>query len=256
VAAAFDGSGHLLVQTREPARLWVIAWPSGALAAATPWPAQMPSRTEIVLSTISRADSGHDIFHAGAGAPIACASCHPEGGDDGHVWMLDGLPRRTPSLRGTIAGTAPYHWPGDEKDLAALTQDVYTGRMNGAKLDASQVGALTSWLEAIPAPPAPSWVDPAAAQRGRALFERADTACATCHSGAKFTNNQTLDVGTGAAFQVPPLIGVGWRMPLLHNGRAKTLGDRFTTCSTKGHGAIASLSAQDVVDLTAYLETL
>jgi mono/diheme cytochrome c family protein len=170
--------------------------------------------------------------------------------------MLDGLPRRTPSMRGTIAGTAPYHWPGDEKDLAVLTQDVYTGRMNGANLDASQVAALTSWLEAIPAPPAPSWVDPAAAQRGRSLFERADTACATCHSGAKFTNNQTVDVGTGAAFQVPPLVGVGWRAPLLHNGRARTLGDRFTTCSTKGHGGIAALSAQDIADLTAYLETL
>jgi cytochrome c553 len=248
---AFDGSGHLLVQTREPAKLWVIAARS-----VIPWPAQLGGRTEIVLSTISRADSGHDIFHAAAGALIACASCHPEGGDDGHVWMLDGLPRRTPSLRGTIAGTAPYHWPGDEKDLAALTQDVYTGRMNGPNLALSQIGALTSWLEAIPAPPAPSWVDPAAAQRGRALFERPDTACASCHSGPKFTNNMTVDVGTGAAFQVPPLLGVGWRTPLLHNGLSKTLGDRFTTCSTKGHGGIASLSAQDIADLTAYLETL
>ncbi len=170
--------------------------------------------------------------------------------------MLDGLPRRTPSMRGTIAGTAPYHWPGDEKDLAALTQDVYTGRMNGATLQGSQMDALTSWLEAIPAPPAPSWVDPAAAQRGRTLFERADTACSACHSGPKFTNNQTVDVGTGAAFQVPPLVGVGWRAPLLHNGRARTLGERFTTCSTKGHGGVGALSGLEIADLTAYLETL
>ena len=34
--------------------------------------------------------------------------------------MLDGNKRRTPSLRGTIAGTAPYHWPGDKADLDAL----------------------------------------------------------------------------------------------------------------------------------------
>src|SRR5260370_38669806 len=115
--------------------------PRASPPAATRWPAQMPGRTEIVLSTISRADTGHDILHAAAGALIACASCHPEGGDDGHVWMLDGLPRRTPAMRGTIAGTAPYHWPGDEKDLSKLTQDVYAGRMNGPKLDPSQMGA-------------------------------------------------------------------------------------------------------------------
>jgi cytochrome c553 len=257
VAVAFDRSGHLLVQTREPAKLWVINMPSStSVSGMRPLPTGPFGRTEIVLSTISRADTGHDIFHATAGAMIACATCHPEGGDDGHVWMLDGLPRRTPSLRGTIAGTAPYHWPGDEKDLLALTQDVYVGRMKGPKLDGLQMSALTSWLEAIPAPAAPSWVDAAAAARGRAIFQRADTACSTCHSGPKLTNNRTVDVGTGAPFQVAPLVGVGWRAPFLHNGRAQTLRDRFAGCATTGHGSISQLAQQDVSDLIAYLETL
>ncbi len=253
IAVALDAHGRVLVQTREPATLWVSAPP----------PAGPSSRgstlagTEIVLSTVSRADTGHDIFHTAAGVFLACASCHPEGGDDGHVWLLDGQPRRTPSLRGTIAGTAPYHWPGDEADLVALTNDVYSGRMSGAHLDSAQMAALTGWIEKVPAPPAPTWVDPVSAQRGRALFERADTACATCHSGPKFTNNSTMDVGTGGAFQVPPLVGVGWRTPLMHHGCARTILDRFSPlCSTAGHGAIASLSAGDVLDLKAYLETL
>lgn len=74
--------------------------------------------------------------------------------------------------------------------------------------------------------------------------------------GEKFTNNQTMNVGTGGSFQVPPLVGVGWRTPLLHDGCAATIADRFGTCSTSAHGNISSLSAQDLQNLEAYLETL
>jgi cytochrome c peroxidase len=80
--------------------------------------------------------------------------------------------------------------------------------------------------------------------------------CATCHSGAKFTDNLTVDVGTGGAFQVPPLVGVGWRTPLLHDGCAATIADRFGACATPAHGTISGLSAQDLTDLENYLETL
>jgi cytochrome c553 len=234
------------VQTREPATLW--GFPQGGDASAAPW--------SIPLSTTSRCDTGHDIFHTHAGVAIACASCHPEGGDDGHEWILNGEQRRTPSLRGTIAGTAPYHWPGDEADLPVLVNDVYTVRMAGQTLPADQMGALTSWVQAIPPPPAPSWVSASAASAGEALFNSAAVGCATCHSGAKFTNNQTLDVGTGGAFQVPPLVGVGWRAPLLHNGCAATIADRFGMCSTPQHGTLTNLSAADLQNLEAFLDTL
>jgi cytochrome c553 len=253
IAVAFDGNGHVLVQTRDPAHLWVIPIPAGGASVGT-WPA--PTGAPIVLSSVTRGDTGHDIFHTSAGALIACASCHPEGGDDGHVWTLNGQARRTPSLRGTIEGTAPYHWPGDEPDLPTLTNDVYTSRMSGQKLDSGQMTALATWIQKIPAPPAPSWVDPAAAARGAALFSRTDVGCASCHSGLKFTNNRTLDVGTGQAFQVPPLVGVGWRTPLLHDGCAQTIADRFAACSTPAHGNISSLTAQNISDMTAYLQTL
>jgi len=243
IAVAFDASNDVLVQTREPATLSILG-------------AGLVNVVSIGLSPSTRADTGADIFQTQAGAMIACASCHPEGGDDGHVWLLDGARRRTPSLRGTIAGTAPYHWPGDEPNLQVLVNNVYTTRMSGVSLQPDQMGAVTGWVQAVPAPPAPSWVDAASAQRGKALFESADTACVTCHSGAKFTDNLTVDVGTGGRFQVPPLVGVGWRAPLMHDGCAATLADRFGACSTPQHGSIASLSAGDVADLTAYLETL
>jgi mono/diheme cytochrome c family protein len=244
IAVAFDSKDDLLVQTREPAQLSIFSSLSSGAA------------TTISLSTTTREDTGYDVFHTQAGGMIACASCHPEGRDDGFVWTLNGDRRRTPSLRGTIAGTAPYHWPGDEPNLNVLVNDVYTVRMSGATLAQSQMGAITSWVQNVSPPPAPSWVDAASAQRGKALFENASIGCATCHSGAKFTNNLTMDVGTGGNFQVPPLVGVGWSTPLMHDGCALTLADRFGACATPQHGSTASLSQQNVSDLVAYLETL
>jgi cytochrome c553 len=241
IAVAFDSKNDLVVQTREPAQLSILS--SGGA-------------TTIPLSTITRADTGYDVFHTQAGGMIACASCHPEGRDDGFVWTLNGDRRRTPSLRGTIAGTAPYHWPGDEPNLNVLVNDVYTVRMSGASLNTDQMSAIASWVQHVSPPPAPSWVDAASAQRGKALFESASTGCATCHSGAKFTNNLTMDVGTGGNFQVPPLVGVGWSTPLMHDGCASTLADRFGACATPQHGSTGALSQQNVSDLIAYLETL
>jgi hypothetical protein len=259
IAVAFDVAGNLLAQARDPARLFVVPATNNVVTGAA------GQTAEISLSSTSRDDTGHDIFHVQAGGLVACASCHPEGGDDGHVWLLDNLPRRTPSLRGTIAGTAPYHWPGDEADIPTLLGQVYTHRMSGPQLDADQQGAVSSWVESIPAPPAPTWVDSASALRGKALFESASTGCSGCHAGAKLTNNMTVNVGTGTdqgptpdgsippvAFQVPPLVGVGWRTPLLHNGCAVTIADRFGKCATAAHGQTSMLSAANV----AYLESL
>jgi hypothetical protein len=250
-AVAFDGQGNVIAQTRQPATLTIFG--SGQNSDGTP---DLYPATVIALSPVSRDDSGHDQFHAPTIAGLACASCHPEGGDDGHVWQLDGQPRRTPSLRGTVAGTAPYHWGGDEADFPTLVRDVLTNRMSGPMLTDSQMEALTQWVQSIPAPAAPTWVDAASAGRGAVLFSSAAIGCSTCHSGPKLTNNLTLNVGTGRAFQVPPLVGVGWRTPLLHDGCATTLADRFGACATTGHGVTSGLGTQDVNDLVAYLETL
>jgi hypothetical protein len=239
VAVTFSGD-RLIVQVREPSELRIFDTTGAS--------------TAVALSKVSREDTGHDVFHTQAGGMIACGSCHPEGREDGHVWILDGGHRRTPSLQGTIAGTAPYHWPGDEADLNVLVNDVYTIRMSGAMLPDDQRNALTGWVQTVP-PPAPASTS-SASQRGKTLFERADVGCAGCHSGPKFTNNKTVDVGTGGAFQVPPLVGVAWRTPLMHDGCAATIADRFGACSTPAHGSIGSLSASDISDLVSYLETL
>jgi hypothetical protein len=240
-AVAYDSSGRILVQTREPAQLIIDA--------------EEPAAVVVSLSTASRDDTGHEIFHSDQGGSIACASCHIEGGDDGRVWVFtDNGQRRTPSVLGTVAGTAPYHWDGSQLNLPML----YSGslaRMNGGSLATDQETAFSSWLDALPVP-APSAGDAAAIARGLALFQ-GPGACATCHSGTKFTNNQTLDVGTGQAFQVPPLVGVSARPPFLHDGCAPTLIDAIGACGhASTHGGSASFTSAQLSDLATYLGSL
>jgi cytochrome c peroxidase len=64
-------------------------------------------------------------------------------------------------------------------------------------------------------------------------------------------------VNTGGDFQVPSLLGVGWRAPYLHQGCAPTLADRFNPCGGgDAHGRTSQLTTDQRVDLVAYLETL
>ncbi|MBI5517332.1 MAG: cytochrome-c peroxidase [Deltaproteobacteria bacterium] len=246
-AVAFDPTGgDLWVQSREPARLFRVRV-FGARA-----------QTLVDLRGPSRRDSGHEVFHANAGGDIACASCHPEGGDDGRTWRFSFGARRTQNLRGGITGTEPLHWDGDMRDMNAISSEVFTRRMNGDPLRPEQVGALRRWIDAIPTVPHGVAEDPEAVLRGRAVFERADTACAGCHAGARGTNNQSVDVGTGGRMQVPALTGVLFRGPFMHTGCAGTLADRFDPRCGGGdaHGRTSQLSRGELTDLVSYLETL
>lgn len=243
IAVAYDGEDQLLVQSREPAVLYIMT------------PDRQRVAREIPLSDETREDTGHAIFHSNSGGFLACASCHAEGGEDGRTWTFIEGERRTPSMRGTIANTAPFHWDGSVKDLDHLVEFVFQTRMSGPKVDHAKVETLQHWLDTIPAPPKLDVTDGAAVERGQALF--AQRGCASCHSGKALTNNETRDVGTGAAFQVPSLVGIAWRAPYLHNGCAKTMKQRFDgTCGGDKHGDIAGLTSAQVDDLSAFLDTL
>lgn len=247
IAVAFDAGEHLWVQTREPATLQRMS--SALTVDAT-----------VTLSSDSRADTAWAIFHSNSGASVACASCHPEGGEDGRVWQFDTLgPRRTQSLRGHVGGTEPFHWNGELATFDSLVGEVYLRRMGGPALADDQRAALFGWINAIPLLPQSPPADAAAVARGKALFEdTTHAACTSCHSGPELTNNSTVDVGTGGPFQVPRLVGVGWRAPFLHDGCAATLTDRFTACggTTDLHGVTSQLTAAQIADLVAYLSTL
>jgi len=240
-AVGFDGTNRIIVQTREPATI------------------QIPQAGVVIsLSDVSRADVGHEIFHANTGNGIACASCHMEGQEDGRTWNFDTEgPRRTMSVAGGISGRAPYHWDGDLASFGDLVTTVYNQRMGGPGLAPDQVTATQSWMNAIPSLPGVV-SDPAAVARGQALFTDSMHGCALCHSGTQLTNNRTnLDVGTGGSFKVPSLVGLAYTAPYLHDGCAATLTDRFGSCGGGDlHGVTSTLTPDQVSDLIGYLDSL
>lgn len=202
-------------------------------------------------------DRGHDLFHAVAPAMVACASCHPEGAEDGHVWDFAGTGRRrTQTLLGGILGTEPFHWDGDQPDMGAIMTATFADRM-GASFGAQDVAAIASWLQAQPLPRG-VLDDGDAIARGRALFEGEEVGCASCHAGDALTNNANADVGTGGSFQVPSLRGVLHRAPFLHDGCAARLEDVIAgECSAPDqHGHVSQLDADQRSDLAAYLRSL
>jgi mono/diheme cytochrome c family protein len=228
------GLVSIVAFSREPAALFVLELGASVETAA-----------RIDLSPTSREDTGHAIFHSNAGHGAACASCHAEGRDDGHVWSsVDRGSRRTQSLLGTLAGTAPYHWDGEQADMKALARFTFESAMQGPTLANDRIAALEGWLVALPplavSPPA----DPDAVTRGAVRFE---ASCASCHAGPKHTDNSTRNVGTGGSFQVPSLVGVGWRAPYLHDGAAPSLDEAIF---------VHNKAITDTTDLIAYLRTL
>jgi mono/diheme cytochrome c family protein len=247
-AVAFTSNGLLLIQLRDPAQLLIQR--------------QLPfgNTDTIELNGESRADTGHDLFHRDAGGGIACASCHPEGGEDGHTWRFTGFgDRRTQALHVGLRDTAPFHWAGDLPNVGELMSQVFVGRMGGVRESGPRVSALSEWLFALRAPAPIRDAADESAQRGQALFHSSEVGCTNCHSGPKLTDNRSVAVDSVATtkLQVPSLIAVGYRAPFMHDGCAATLAGRFDAkCGGDQHGNTAALSDAQRGDLVAYLESL
>jgi hypothetical protein len=203
----------------------------------------------------AHADDGLRLFHASSPSGVACATCHPGGRDDAHTWDFEEMgPRRTQALNGGLVATAPFHWDGTLPDLGALFVETGVTRMGHAPRSPAEVDALAAWLDQLPLS-ASEVSDPVAVAAGETAFTVAG--CAECHPPPFYTDNRTVDVGTGGSFQVPSLRGVSRRLPLMHDGCAATLADRFDeTCGGDAHGQTASLSANELADLIVFLESL
>ncbi len=240
VAVAFDGNSRWVVQSREPAQL------------------SLENGATISLASDSRFDTGFALFHLNAGGGIACASCHPEAGEDGHTWQFSFGPRRSQTLEGGASKRAPFHWSGDLGDFDALIDEVMMKRMSlSAEINPTQRAALRDWLDSVPKAPTADGLDPQAVERGRVLFNDRDLACATCHSGSDYTDNKVHDVGTGAPFVTPSLVDVNLRAPLFHDGCASTLAGRFGPCGGGDkHGITSKLAPAEEADLVAFMQSL
>lgn len=213
------------------------------------------------------ARDGEKLFQSGKlsfSGQFSCASCHPDGHSDGLNWDLpaDGFNNfhNTKSLLGT-AGTAPYGWTGTSPDL----RERFTGTLRHLfqhEPNDAEVAALDAFLSQLDYPPLLPRADAPspAVTRGRLLFQNA-ARCHECHSGMKFTDRKSHDVGTGSGrayeFDTPSLYRISETAPYLHDGRATTLDEIFTRFNPAGlHGAAADLSPDELRDLVAYLKTL
>jgi hypothetical protein len=245
VAVAFADNGNLVVQTRQPAGL------------------VLSNGARVEFGGASRRQIGHSMFHRAASpvSPLACASCHPEGREDGRVWNFQDVgARRTQDISGGVLETKPFHWDGAFDDMHAFMSEIFVNRMGGSEMPVDRISGLEEWIDQLDHVPTSAPADGAAVARGEELFFSDALACSSCHAGAKLTNNTTVEVGTGRPLQVPSLIGLWSRAPYMHDGCAATLRDRFATTSSCGggdfHGKTSQLNEAQVDDLITYLESL
>ncbi len=200
---------------------------------------------------------------------VACATCHLEGREDGHVWEFPDGPRQTPALAGRhLLSTAPYHWSGEFQNLTLFNTHTITERMGGSGLTGEAADKLDRWIDQLPVASAMRG-DAAQISRGKTVFET-KAQCATCHTGELLTNNDFADVGTlhlqgtnadkGAVmskgFNVPSLLGLSRSAPYLHDGSVATVEERIYSNDGDRHGVTSTLSGTEKTDLIAYLKSL
>jgi len=192
---------------------------------------------------------------------MSCQSCHPEGRSNGGAadTLGDGsygAPKQIPSLLG-VGVTGPWSWLGSADRLEDQVRKSVAITMQGPAPSAAQVADLTAYLRSLGPPrPAAAGGPAGAIDRGRGVFGARK--CAGCHAPPEYTTPDRYDVGLedeagNREFNPPSLRGVGGREPLLHDGRASTLGDVFRL---HRHPRGAELSPGEVLDLVAFLGTL
>jgi mono/diheme cytochrome c family protein len=201
---------------------------------------------------------------------------------------IDGLskPAVIPPAYG-LAGIHSITFTGDGAEVAYWNRYVAVTQMGGlgtfdeprlnlhitngtTDLVSDKLPALQAYQLSIAAPPPPAGsFDAAAAARGKVVFEGAGQ-CATCHSGALYTDANTMlhppadsmaepETPSYAArsatklYRTSPLAGVWQHAPYFHDGSAATLDDVVGIYDTRRS---LGLTAQQKSDLVQYLKSL
>lgn len=183
-----------------------------------------------------------DARNAGVSGGLGCAGCHPDGRDDGHVWLESsaggffagklrrkffmsqvqlepfvGTPRQTPMLAGRVTPEGPYGWRAKEKSLEQRVLKGFTvHRWFGSDALAKnpefianheeQARSLAAFLRTglVPPPVAHRPLSDLEV-RGKELFD-GDASCAGCHTPATdFTNRAVFDLKMGQARLEPTI---------------------------------------------------
>jgi hypothetical protein len=255
--APYRTSGFL-VQGRRPRSLFILEPGKDKLV-------------EIPLDPISQPlNIGFELFHRAAPLKVACASCHAEAEDDGHVWFrtfnAGPEPRRTLAVRGRLRESAPFRWDGEHGNMSQIiAADLTAMGQDPGKVSEPMIDAMVNWLDAQPE----RW-NPATWKSQQALLPQGQSVylarCESCHGGSQRTIATSKPVSEGMpALQVPRLVDVGNRSPLLHDGCARDLATVFDrSCKSAGDAHDLDkpdpqgtrLSAADKEALMIYLGTL
>jgi cytochrome c peroxidase len=222
-----------------------------------------------------------------SGEFLSCATCHSGPGfADNRVHIVGPVrerelaQRKTPGLFG-VADSAPFGWDGRNPGLQNQARGAIVSplEMNSSREPTKrELDALAEFQKTLVVPPAVPGTDfdPVRAKRGEVLFRTprpvrdlsgefpagSKIACATCHSGAAFTDGKAhrtvinflfvgdplLDPGrvrpdgNVEGFDTPSLLGARFHSPYFHDGLA---GDPTGTRNLLG-GGVQSVVEGDV----------
>ena len=212
---------------------------------------------------------------------FSCANCHLDATFDGLQWDLepDGMGMNIVDNRSIedLMGTQPFKWNGGNPDIATecgprTAKYIYRSQ----SYNPQELADLVTFVLSIPVRPnryrLPGGELTPAQERGKAIFERAkykdgrpipmSQRCSTCHSGPKYTNNHSEDVGTGkptddsGLFDTPHLPDVAYSAPYLHDGSARSLEEIWTVFNPKDtHGVTNDLTKDELNDLIEYVRS-
>jgi mono/diheme cytochrome c family protein len=213
-------------------------------------------------------ERGRKIFHDSfdlrvSGDGRACASCHPDGRDDGNTWSTPDGPRQTIALAGRVGGTGPFGWFGKHatlRDHMAETMHRLKGSGFTRARDEEDLAALETYVTHLRAPRARSADDEERVRLGRTLFHDARQGCGSCHAEGS-TDRAAHDVGSGKAeeaslrFDTPSLAFVSASAPYFHDGRFASLDELLLKGDDK-MGHTRQLDASERAALVSYMESL
>ncbi|MCD6308260.1 MAG: hypothetical protein J7M24_04605, partial [Candidatus Latescibacteria bacterium] len=196
----------------------------------------------------------------------SCASCHPDGREDGLSWDLlnDGVG----NLKNTRSLLYSHRTP--PVMITGIRPDAETAVRAGIrhilmrKVTEESACALDAYLMSLRPLDSPYLVDGKLseyAKRGKRLFE--SSGCAECHPAPLYTDLGSYDVGTGVgadrnrAFDTPTLVELWRTSPYLYDGRAETVYEVLVDHNRRDrHGSTKKLSNTEINDLVEYVLSL
>lgn len=208
--------------------------------------------------------AGRQLFYsatssvmAADGAGVSCSTCHYQGRNDGLTWSFRSGGRQTPSLAGHVTATAPFTWTSEVPSIADEATLTSQGRMGGDGLtrsDAENIQAFVDFTRPVDLPLKNS--TDAAVLRGKAIYEREDVGCSSCHGGTTLSDNLSHPMFGLTAANTPSLVGVAATAPYLHDGSAPTLKAVLEASRGGEMGNTGMLSEAEMADLEMYLKSL